>query len=195
MVNVDSAFGLKPVRYLNGAPYNGQANTYVHLAADTNSIFVGQGVTLADTGSDATGKFASVIAGTVTSSVFVGVCVGVIPLTQESNIFSAGGDLVDNFILVADDPQLVFEVQEVSGGTALAAADVGLNADLVATSAGSTATGICGWELQNAGEATTNTFDVKILNVSRRDDNELGEHCKWDVRINRHQYVDQKAGI
>ena len=193
MANLDAAAGLIPVRYLNGAPYNGQANTYIHLAASTAPIFIGMGVTLAATGSDATGKYASVIPGTVTSSVFVGVCVGVHPVDRDSLVYSPGS--ADRLIFVADDPQLVFQIQEVSDGTPLTAAEAGLNANLVQTATGSTTTGLCGWELNNVGEVVTATLDVKILNVSNVIDNDLGEHCNWDVRINRHQYVNQLAGI
>lgn len=199
MANTDVARGLVPVRYMNGAPWNGAATAYVNLAAETEDIFIGQGVSLAAEGSDASGKYAAVTAGTVTSSVFVGVmigrCNGNGELLQDSILYCEGGVTEDQYLLVVDDPQVVFEIQEVSGGTALVAADVGLNVDLVETSEGSTRTGLCGWELQNVGEAVTATFDVKILNVSRKIDNALGEHCKWDVRINRHQYVDQTLGI
>ena len=197
MANVDTPKGLQPVRYLNGAPYNGQANLYYVPATDATAIFIGDVVSLAASGSDATGKYAAVTRGTVTSGVFVGVMVGVDPDLggrggRDAPVYREASQ--EAYVWVADDPMLVFEVQEVSGGTALVASSVGLNADLV-SAAGSTTTGLSGIELNNVGEATTNTLDVQILNVSRHPDNALGEHCKFDVRINRHQYRNQIAGI
>ena len=87
---------------------------------------------------------------------------------------------------VADDPALLFEVQEVSGGTALTSAAVGLNTNLVGTG-GSTVTGISTMEVDNTTEATTNTLAVRLVGLSKRPDNAFGEHAKWLVQINDHR--------
>ena len=76
----------------------------------------------------------------------------------------------------------------------LTANDIGLNADFVVGS-GSTVTGMSGVELNNVGEADTNTLDLKITGFVNRVDNAIGENAKWLVRINRHQYVNQVAGV
>ncbi len=91
-------------------------------------------------------------------------------------------------------PNLIYEIQEVSGGTPLTANDIGLNANFVVGS-GSTVTGYSGVELNNATEATNNTLDLQIVDFVNRADNEIGEHAKWLVRINRSQRANQVAGI
>ena len=44
------AFGLTPVRYKSGAPYNGAANLYSVAAGESNNIFIGDPVVISGTG-------------------------------------------------------------------------------------------------------------------------------------------------
>lgn len=192
MANADTPFGLRPVRYISGAPYNGACNTYSTASGDGTAIFVGDPVILSGTSQTIGGYIYRDVDQAATGNVVVGVVVAVLHETQDSLIYRAASTV--RRLLVADDPALLFEIQEVSGGTALAAADIGLNANFVVGS-GSTVTGMSGVELNNSGEATTNTLDLQIVDVVNRDDNAIGEHCKYLVRINRHQYRDQVAGI
>jgi hypothetical protein len=94
----------------------------------------------------------------------------------------------DRIALVVDDPMVVFEIQEVSGGTALTAAEVGLNANVAAVADANTTTGLSTTELDNATEASTADLDLKILGLVKRPDNAFGEHAKWRVLINTHSY-------
>lgn len=196
MANADRPSGFSPVKMITGAPYNGQANLYAILAADTNGYAIGDPVTSASGGASATGVPAVTIG--VAGAAWRGVIVGLFD-TAGVHSYKPGVTLVGNpnsivrpaaaqtgdwFALVVDDPNVVFEVQEVSGGTALTAADVGLNANGVA---GTNNGYISGWELDNATEATTATLNCKILGLSPRSDNEIGEHAKWLVIINNHQ--------
>ena len=59
MANIDSPFGLKPVKYLGGSPWNGKANVYYIPASDGTAVFVGDAVKSAGS-ADATGKFPTV---------------------------------------------------------------------------------------------------------------------------------------
>ena len=43
MANADAPFGLKPVRYISGAPYNGAANVY-RVTSATSNLMVGDPV-------------------------------------------------------------------------------------------------------------------------------------------------------
>lgn len=192
MANADTPFGLKPVRHRNGAPYTGAARVYSVAAGDATAIYVGDLVTAAGTSQTISGTIYSDVVQSATGDVFQGVVVGVLPVTQDSLKYRAAS--TQRLLLVADDPDLTFEIQEVSGGTALAANDVGLNANIV-VGTGSTVTGMSGIELNNATEATTNTLDVKIQGFVNRVDNEIGEHCKWLVVLNRHRYANQVAGV
>lgn len=192
MANADTPFGLRPVRHRNGAPYNGAGRVYSVAAGNATAIFVGDLVTLAGTSQTIDGVVYSDVVQSATGDVFQGVVIGVLPTTQDSLKYRAAS--TQRLLLVADDPDLLFEIQEVSGGTALAANDIGLNANVV-VGTGSTVTGFSAMELNNATEATTNTLDVKIVGFVNRADNEIGEHAKWLVSINRHRFANQVAGV
>jgi hypothetical protein len=189
MANSDVAKGLSPVRYLSGAPYNGAKNDYFVPATDTTAIYIGDMVKLA--GSADTDGVATVGIASSTNAV-VGVVVGVRPVDRSSKIYREAS--VARYVEVADDPNLVFEIQEVSGGTALTAAAVGLNANFTGAS-GSTVTGFSTMELDNSTEATTATLDFQLLGLAQRTDNAFGEHAKWEVRLNNHQFVDGTTGV
>lgn len=192
MANVDSPFGLRPVRHANGHPYNGSFNLYSTATGDGVAIFVGDPVILSGTSQTINGAIYSDVDQAATGDVIRGVVIGVLPVTDESLTYRAAS--TQRLLMVADAPDLLFEIQEVSGGTALTANDIGLNANFVVGS-GSTSTGLSGVELNNSGEATTNTLDLKIWGFANRPDNEVGEHAKWLVQINRHQAANQVAGV
>lgn len=192
MANADTPFGLRPKRYISGAPYNGAVNLYSTATGDATAIFVGDPVILSGTSQTINGVVYKDVDQAATGDVIVGVVVGVLPVTADSLIYRAAS--TQRILMVADSPDLLFEIQEVSGGTALTANDIGLNANFVVGS-GSTTTGMSGVELNNATEATTNTLDLQIVDFVNREDNAIGEHAKFLVRINRHQYSNQVAGI
>jgi len=192
MANTDNAFGLKPVQHRNGAPYNGAFRLYSTVTTDATAIYIGDPVILSGTSQTINGRIYSDVDQAATGDVVTGVVVGVVPVTQDSLRYRAAS--TQRLLMVADDPELLFEIQEVTGGTALTANDAGLNANFV-VGTGSTVTGLSGVELNNATEATTNTLDLHIVGPVQRDDNAIGEHCKWLVTINRHQFANQVAGI
>lgn len=193
MPNVDRVNGLTPVKMITGAPWNGQVSTYMVDNADGTAIFIGDLVKQTSAGSGAAGEtiYGRDVEGLMhvvqaaAGDAVIGVVVGFSPdqdnLTRRHRAAST-----DRLVYVVDDPNVVFEIQEVSGGTALTAADVGLNANVVVGS-GDTTTGLSGMELNNATEATTATLQLKILGLSPRPDNAIGEHAKWLVKINNHQ--------
>jgi len=200
MANVDRPNGLHPMRYLSGAPYNGAANMYLFAAAEGTATFVGDLVKLAGSagaagdivnGIDVEG-IPTISQGTA-GTTSVGVVVGLLPdFSNLATVHRAASTL--RVALVADDPNLVFEVQEVSGGTALTNVAVGLNADVV-VGAGSTTTGSSGMELNNATEAVTSTLNCKIIGLVKRVDNNIGEHAKWMVTVNNHHYGVGVLGV
>ena len=101
----------------------------------------------------------------------------------------------ERIAIVADRPDQRFEIQEETAGTALAATSVGLNANVVYAESGSTTTGLSGAELDTSTPATTATFQLKILRLIEREDNEIGQHAKWEVKINRHSDANAVLGI
>lgn len=199
MANANRPSGLSPVKHLNGSPFNGQANIYQIAAANTNGFAVGDPV--ASSGSaDANGVPGITVATAGTGNAIRGVIVGL--GTAESGIFNpnnlnsiirpAAAQTQDWYAMVVDSPDVIFEIQEVGTGTALTAANVGQNANLLS---GTNNGYLSGWQLNNAGTATTNTLQLRLLGLSRKANNAFGFYAKWLVLINNHELHAGTAGV
>jgi hypothetical protein len=199
MANNNAPFGLRPVSTVSGQPFSGAARTYSVPSGDGTAIYLGDAVKIVGTSQIINGSSYSDVAQAASGDVICGVVIGVLPATRDSLTYRAAS--TQRLLLVADDPNLLFEIQQTNSGTALNANDVGLNANLTVT-AGSAITGYSGSVISNASEATTNTLDLKIVALVDRPDNDIGTSVssgtvasRFLVRINRHQYVDQVAGV
>lgn len=192
MANINAPSGLNPVRDISGAPYNGAANAYSVASGDGTALLIGDLVKLAGTGQTIGDAVLQDVVRAATGDVILGAVVGVVPETRDSLIYRAAS--TQRIVLVADNPNLLFEAQENSGGTAFTANDIGLNCNFI-VAAGSTVTGRSGVELDTSTEATTNTLDLQLVAFQNRPDNAIGANAKWLVRINRHQRANQVAGI
>lgn len=191
MANVDTPFGLRPKRKLNG-PYIATLMEFSTDSGDTVLLGIGDPVELIGEGDVINGRTYSRVARAETGDKIAGVVVAVKPVTSASTIYREAS--TQRIVQCEVGTDVVFEIQEVSGGTALTAAAIGLNCDFVVADA-STTTGRSGVELDNSTEATTNTLDLKILGLINREDNAVGEHAKWEVMINRSQWANQVAGV
>lgn len=180
MANVDAPRGLRPVKHLDGSPYNGACNRYYVPSSDGTAIFIGDAVKSAGS-ADADGVAS--VAQAAAGNTIRGVVIGVEPVTDESLVYRAAS--TERYVYVADAPDLIFEIQEDSDGGALTAASVGLNADLI-VAAGSTTTGTSGMELDSS-TAATGSAQLRILGLVRRPDNEIGTNAAWQVMINEHE--------
>ena len=193
MANTSRVRGFKPLRYLNGAKWNGMANMYYVPSSDGTAIFVGDAVKLAGSagsagtvvnGQDVEGM--PTIAQAAATDVVVGVVVGFLPKqTDLSKIYREAS--TDRIALVVDDPNVVFEVEEDGVGNTIANTMIGENADIVVGS-GSTTTGQSGMMLDSSTHATTATLQLKILGLVKRVDNALGASAKIEVLLNKHTY-------
>ena len=192
MANSDTPKGLVPVRHKNGQPYNGAYNVYYVPSTYATALYIGDPVVITGTSNTSdykgnpAGSLPEINKATAAGGNYIsGVIVGFEPLdTDLSKAYNPAS--TERLVRVADDPDLVFEIQEDSGGTALAATSVGLNADLVYTHSGSTYTSQSGAELDRSTATTTNTLQLKILGLSNRIDNAIGDSAIWDVMINLH---------
>ena len=199
MPNVSRINGFKPVKHVNGSPYNGQANIYFVPATDGTALFVGDPVKLAaDANADGYPQVTKATAG----AAVLGVVVGVIntKLDPVTGRMTSGSIALDTpvyrpastaqYVLVCDSPDVIYEVEAVTGSNAsysFAVADVGLNADL-ATVAGSTVTGASAAALNMATALSTATLQFKIMGTVPRPDNEpTGAATKVLVKINNAQ--------
>ena len=194
MANADAPFGLRPVRYVSGAPYNGAANKYFIPATDTDTAaYVGSLVKLTG-GADADG-IAAVTANVASGNPVVGVVVATVPVTADSTIYRANSTA--RYVMVADDPDLLFEVQEDSAGGALAATATGATCRLTGFTSGSTFTGLSAIEIDSSelSETSDTDDDVRIIQMVQSPDNAVGNHARWLVRLNVHQYVNAAVGV
>lgn len=191
MPNLNAPSGLRPVRHINGSPYNGQYRRYAKNASDATNLFVGDIVKLA-AGSDADGnKYVTAIT-TVATDVPVGVVVGFAPnpdnLMQRYSVASTA-----RVVFVCDDPEVISEVQLT--GT-YASGNVGQNASPNIATAGNTTTGVSGHQLDSATIATTNTLMLGILGPVLAPTNDLtSANARVEVRFNKHQYTAASTGV
>ena len=199
MANTSKIRGFLPVKHVNGSPYNGQSNIYYIPASDGTAVFVGDPVKLA---ADANAQGIQQVTKATAGAAVLGVVVGVINTKFDpvAGNMSAGSVSLDTpvyrpastgqYVLVCDSPDVIYEVEAVTGSNAsysFAVTDVGLNADL-STVAGSTTTGTSAAALNMAGAAATATLQWKIVGVVQRPDNEItGANTKVLVKINNAQ--------
>jgi hypothetical protein len=198
MANTDNATGLRPVKYLGGAAYTGATRRFYVPASDSTAIYVG-GLVKPGGSADADGVMA--VTGDVsTGDAVLGVVVAVDAVGGAAGV---GRDAptyrvadTERYVFVADDPNLLFEVQDDSVGGALAAANVGNSADLTGFTSGSTGTGKSSIEIDSSTATASGdgTEDVVIVGLVQRVDNEIAANAKWLVRLNNHFYVDAQAG-
>ncbi len=194
MANTNAPFGLRPVRSLNGAPWNGLVNYYFATGA-TGVIAPGDPVIMA--GSANTADVQGYPAGTLPTCTvaldgagdpILGVCVSVLPITRDSLPYRETS--TDRIIAVADDPQLIFQCQEDAGGTPLAAVDVGQFVVFKVGTA-STVTGRSAWTIDTAtAPNTTATFQAMLLRLAPIPNNAIGQYGVWEVLINNHQFAN-----
>jgi hypothetical protein len=199
MANTDTPRGFKPVRYVSGQPYTGAANLYYLPASDGTAAYIG-GLVKPGGSADAEGRM-SVTGNVSTGNPVLGVIVGFDPLLgagadgRDSTTYRVAS--TERYVYVADDPNLLHEIQEDGEGGALAATNVGMSADLTGFTAGSTTTGLSSLEIDSstATAAGDGTEDVLIIGFVPRADNEVGSQWgKMLVRLNNHFFVDGAAG-
>jgi hypothetical protein len=192
MANVDAPNGLWPRRYLSGAPWNGKAGMYFIPDTDSDGNYgIGDVVKLAGS-ADANGVM-TVTGNCASTQVFCGVIIAVVPVTSESTLYRA--DDTARYVLVADDPNLLFSIQEDSVSADFAAIDTGRNAVLTGFKTPNTTTGYSILELDSSTASATTAADVALYGLDRYPGNAFGANARWLVRLNNHQFVNATTGI
>lgn len=190
MANVDSPFGLKPLEYINGSPWNGQARRYYIPSSLNETIYIGDPVVLAGS-ADATGKYADIkLATLAATNLTIGPVVAFEsdPTNLNKTYHVAQ---TEQYCWVADDPNIVFEIQ-MDSATDLSAADIGSNGIMVRTHSGSTVTGLAGVEADESSFSGADATEMLLLlGIVDRPDNTLATHVKAKVIISSlvHQYA------
>jgi hypothetical protein len=123
------------------------------------------------------------------SNQVVGVVVGFLATDQGSTVYRAAS--TRRIALVADSPDLIFEVQAV---TALSASNVMTYADFASTTAPSNNTGLSGVTLATVAAATTATGNLHLIRLSTKPDNSTTDTFPiWEVMFRgaEHTYGDE----
>jgi hypothetical protein len=195
MANTNAPFGLSPVKYANGAVWDGQATVYYIPSTDNNQYGVGDIVKSA-AGSDAAGVPTVVKA--AASDVPRGVIVGVLPTYLNQNTL-VGSNLNLNviaipatktaayYVLVADDPNLIFEAQCDNTATLVAIGTINANVLPVIANPAS-GSPFSGTQIDHTQFATTNTFMLKVLGLPLRVGSDFTAQAKLLVKFNTHEF-------
>ena len=192
MANVNRPQGAVPVGTLGSSNWNGKVSTYVFLTGDGTACHIGDFVKQA--GSSGTAGLAlvdgydvegipSVAKATASDTTLLGAVVGFSPNPSNLNVdglYRAASTA--RLVYVSDDPRTIYEMQEDSVGNNMDADMVGLSTDII-TGTGSNTTGISGQMLDSSDTGTAGG-QMKILGLSKRVDNAIGQYAKWLVMIN-----------
>lgn len=210
MANTSRIAGFKPVKHLNGSPYNGQANIYEVPVGEAVPVFVGDLVQLSSNDSTTAYPAVKAIVGAsaqTAAAPIVGSVVGIInakldpvdgamsggSISLDTPVFRAGG--VKQYVLVADSPDLIFEAE---ADVAVALASIGLNVGVGASAhtlplaAGASPM----YVYATTAPSASATRPLQILGVVKRPDNEANAAFnKVLVKITTHAYGNAIAGV
>jgi hypothetical protein len=197
MANADAAFGLRPM----GLNVDKQTNIYAVDATSASAIYLYDPVTLTGT-ADANGipeVRLCTIADTTTANMspIMGVVVGVASSKegtqlQDDNKYIAATPGAGKYVIVCDDPDATFAVQEDGN---LGVAGVGNNFRLV-IAAGNATSGISKTEIDSStAGANVGLTNVKVLRLIQSPDNAVGTNANWEVQIADHQLRGPTAGV
>jgi hypothetical protein len=182
--NVNSAFGLSPVRHLNGSPYNAQGLKCYIPSTDGTAMYIGDPVDLAGS-SDTSGQCPTVstLGGAAGYPIF-GVITSFEPDPDNLTLTYRKASTNRYCYVAVAVPDLIFEVQ--AGATALANTTVGLNA-VMKSGSGSTVTGLSGWYM-DSGDSTAPaadaTYQLLIINCLSKPFNDVTlAYAKWEVIV------------
>jgi hypothetical protein len=178
MANGNVASGLKPVRMADSSAYAGCIDVFYLPSSVATAAYVGDPVKLG--GSADAGGIASV-ALCAAGDTITGVIVGFTDAASMTLGYGAASTV--RYPLVCHGQDVLFEVQEDGVGGAIAAADIGLNADII-VAAGSSYTRKSGVMLDTSTKATTATLALRIKGLAQRPDNEMGTNAKVLVTLN-----------
>lgn len=203
MANTSRINGFKPVKHLNGSPYNGQANIYEVPAGETVPVFVGDLVKLSDSAATSYYPAVEAVVGAsaqIAAGPILGAVVGIInsKFDPVGGTMSNGSVSLDTpvyrpastkqFVLVADSDDLIFEAE---ADASVPLASIGLNVGVGASAhTNPLLTGASPmYVYSTTAPDITATRPLQIVGVVNRPDNETASaYNKVLVRINVHSY-------
>ena len=187
MANKDSAFGLRPIGKV-GQNRDNQGLSEYDIAASASAIYQNDPVEMAATGTITVAAATDTLLGSLTGVFFTDASTS---KPTFANHLKGSNTPTDIKGFVADDPYERFEIQS---DDATAAADVGLNADIVYAS-GSSPNFVSKVELDHS-DLKTGTAQLRVLAISKDiENNEAGSaNVNLVVMINEH-FLKGTTGI
>ena len=187
MANKDSAFGLRPIGKV-GQNRDNQGLSEYDIAASATAIFQNDPVEMAATGTITVAAATDTLLGSLTGVFFTDASTS---KPTFANHLKGSNTATDIKGFVSDDPYERFEIQS---DDATAAADVGLNADIVYAS-GATPNFVSKVELDHS-DLKTGTAQLRVLGISKDiENNEAGSaNVNLVVMINEH-FLKGTTGI
>jgi hypothetical protein len=187
MANKDSAFGLRPIGKV-GQNRDNQGLSEYDIAASATAIFQNDPVEMAATGTITVAAATDTLLGSLTGVFFTDASTS---KPTFANHLKGSNTATDIKGFVADDPYERFEIQSDEN---TAAADVGLNADIVYAS-GASPNFVSKVELDHS-DLKTGTAQLRVLAISKDiENNEAGSaNVNLVVMINEH-FLKGTTGI
>jgi hypothetical protein len=202
MVNANAPRGFLPSRYQPGNAWTGATNLYVVQASEQNQINVGDAVKSAANG-DANG-IPAVTKCTAGTETVRGVVMGV--LVAAPNLPSLLGvnlDLTvqnipaaktrDYYVLVADDMDVLFELQD-DGAATLTATACNKNASFTVVNP-TTPQQNSASVLNTASVAVTATLNLRLMGLVQKATNGYGNYATWLIKFNQHELMGGTLGV
>ena len=190
---VSAPYGLKPVNLIGGQVFAGSTRLMQIASGYATNIFYGD---LVKRISDGTIEKDTGTTTATPTGIFLGVQFtnGSTGQVQQQQFYPASQAIKSGtqiFAVVADDPDTLFQVAVVSGGTTISGVGItaiGNNATLV-QNAGSTTSGNSAVAILDS-TATTNTLPIRIIDVVRDTATAADNFPEVIVKINAtmHQY-------
>ena len=180
MANKDAAFGLKPIGKVGQNSDNNGLSEY-DISASASAIFFQDPVEILAAGTIGVAAASDALLGSLNGVFFTDATTSKPTFANHLNASNTATDIKG---FVTDDPYQRYEIQ-ADGATA--AADVGLNADIVYAS-GATPDFVSKVELQTSDQKT-GTAQLRIIGISKDpENNEAGSaNVNLVVIINEHQ--------
>ena len=183
MANDTGAFGLKPIRMADGTPWNGAVEKVYISSSYATALYIGSPVLLTPTlaEKDTTGEHQTVNLAVATSGIYYGVIIGFEPSPTNLGLMYNPAS-TERYAYISKGEDTVYLARGDGSGSP-SKVFPGQNAAMVATSAGSTATGLSGWHLDETTPTTTQTLPLTILRVHQVANNTLGDNALYEVRL------------
>ena len=187
--------GFRPVKHMNGSPYNGQVNRYMISVSDTQVTNVGDFVQLSTDAAlvdPSEGVYPCVERiGSGSAVPIVGVIVGFEVDYSNLNAGAYRAASTRRVALVADASDIIYAAPQDGTGGVVAAASVGLNVAINLGTAASTAPYASGMSVDSSTVLGTATLPLQVMGVTASPDNDVTSTARPAeilVRVNTHAF-------